>query len=242
VGIVLGLAATVAILLLSDSRRVPAALAVVLGGVAAGLALGGYHGLEGLHVGPHLPRLLPFGLPDASALTVGLVVLALPQLPMTVGNAVIAQHDLSREYFGDGEGARSTPRAWAVSMGLANLASAAFGGMPLCHGAGGLAAHYAFGARTGASNLFIGCLLVAAAFLAGDGMPALLGLLPFSVLGALLVFAGLQLGLMIQDVRERIDLFVVVSMLGIALATNLAIAFGCGFVLVLLFRHIGFRW
>jgi SulP family sulfate permease len=100
----------------------------------------------------------------------------------------------------------------------------------MCHGAGGLAAHYRFGARTAGANLIIGGIFVSLAVVFGENMVAILNLLPFSLLGVLLVFAGLQLALMIQDVEERKDLFVVLLMLGIALATNLAVAFIAGII------------
>jgi SulP family sulfate permease len=236
-GLVLGIAAVLVILLLLDHRRAPAALVVLAGGAAAGLALGGWQGLAGLEPGLHLPQPLPFGLPSASVWVLALTALALPQLPMTLGNAVLAQSDLTREYFGAAAGRRASPRALAVSMGLANLACAVFGAMPLCHGAGGLAAHYRFGARSAGSNLMIGTAMLAVGLLLGDQAPALLGLLPFAVLGALLCFAGAQLAMTVRDVERRADVFVVVVMLAVSLASNLAIGFGIGIALALLFEH-----
>jgi SulP family sulfate permease len=49
-----------------------------------------------------------------------------------------------------------------------------------------------------------------------------------SVLGVLLIFAGSQLALTIIDMKERKDLFVALVMLGITLASNLAIGFVVG--------------
>jgi len=231
IGVVLGGAAVMMIMLLLDNRVIPAALVVVIGGVAAGLVLGGYRQLDGgVHIGLHLPAILPYGWPASADLTVAILVLALPQLPMTVGNAVVAQADLAREYFGE-QGRRSTHRALALSMGLANVLGALVGAMPMCHGAGGLAAHYRFGARTPGSNLMIGGLFLAGFLLVGDEAAQLLGLLPLAVLGALLVFAGCQLAMMILDVKDRRDLFVVIVILGIALTTNLAWGFGVGIAL-----------
>ncbi|MBN1611010.1 MAG: putative sulfate/molybdate transporter, partial [Polyangiaceae bacterium] len=201
VGIVLGVVGVIVILLLLESRVAPAALVVVVGGSVAGLALGGWRNLADFHVGLHLPQPLPFGLPTSTDLVFALTALALPQIPMTIGNAVVAQADLTREYFGDEEAKRSSPRALAVSMGLANVVTSFFGGMPLCHGAGGLAAHYRFGARTAGSNLMIGALFLVAGLLVGDQAVAVFSLLPFSVLGALLCFAGAQLAMMILDVK-----------------------------------------
>ena len=98
----------------------------------------------------------------------------------------------------------------------------------MCHGAGGLAAHYRFGARTGGSNLMIGVLFIALAVSLGSGSLAVIYLLPLSVLGILLVFAGSQLALTIMDLKNRKDVFVVILMLGITLATNLAAGFLAG--------------
>jgi SulP family sulfate permease len=229
--LLLGLAAVALILALRGNRRVPAALAVVALGLLAGLLLGGWQMLGELELALHRPQLLPFGWPSGADIAVALTALALPQLPMTIGNAVVAQADLTREYFGDEAARRASPRALAVSMGLANAGAAAVGGMPLCHGAGGLAAHYRFGARTAGSNLMIGGLFVALAVLVGHTAPRLLMLLPFGVLGALLAFAGIELALMIRDVREREDLLVAIAMLGVTLATNLGAGFLVGIAL-----------
>jgi SulP family sulfate permease len=119
----------------------------------------------------------------------------------------------------------------SISQGLANLASFLLGGIPMCHGAGGLAAHYRFGARTAGSNLFIGGICLVPAVLFGEKIVSVLGLLPLAILGVLLTFAGLQLALMVQDLRDRKDLFVALSMLGLALVLNLAVAFIVGIVL-----------
>ena len=237
IGILLGLVSIVLILMLIENRRAPAAIVVIAFGVTAGLLLGSYSGFSGFKAGFHLPGLLPYGLLDSTGLVLVVMILALPQLPMTVGNAVIAQNDLTREYFGDRAAKRSSFRALAVSMGLANLATWALGGMPLCHGAGGLAAHYRFGSRTLVSNLVIGSLFLAAGILFGSGAVGILSLIPFSVLGALLIFAGAQLALMILDVKERNDLFVCLTMLGISLATYLAAGFVTGIALSYLFKH-----
>jgi SulP family sulfate permease len=241
IGILLGVMAVAVILLLLENRVAPAALVVLIGGILAGLTLGGWRNLVNFQIGLHLPEPLPFGLPTSTDLVFVLTALALPQIPMTIGNAILAQADLTREYFGDAAARRSSPRALAISMGLANVAACFFGGIPLCHGAGGLAAHYRFGARTAGSNLMIGALFIAVGLLVGDKAVAVFSLLPFSVLGALLCFAGAQLAMMILDVKERTDLFVAISMLSVALVSNLAIGFGVGIVAAYLFRYTSMK-
>ena len=148
---------------------------------------------------------------------------------MTIGNAIISNTDIMHEYFGV-RAHRATYRSVSNSQGLADVVSFFLGGIPMCHGAGGLAAHYRFGARTAGSNLIIGGIFVCLALIFGESAVAILNLLPFSLLGVLLVFAGLQLALMIQDLQDRKDLFVVLFMLGIALASNLGVAFIVGII------------
>jgi SulP family sulfate permease len=154
---------------------------------------------------------------------------------MTIGNAIISNTDITHEYFAN-QAKRATYRSMANSQGLADIVSFFFGGIPMCHGAGGLAAHYRFGARTAGSNIIIGGIFVVLALVFGENIVAVLKLLPFSLLGVLLVFAGLQLALMIQDLRDRKDLFVALLMLGIALATNLGIAFIVGIIVAYGFK------
>ncbi|WP_316896775.1 putative sulfate/molybdate transporter [Pseudodesulfovibrio indicus] len=222
-GAVFGLIA----LLLLRSNRYPAGLVVVVAGAIVGTFFGAWRELAGVHPGLHLPQILPFGFPALPDFSFALLALVAPQIPMTMGNAVIANRDLSFEYFGN-ESRRVTDRSLCISMGLANVFSALVGGMPVCHGAGGLAAHYAFGARTGGSNLIIGGLFLLLAVLLGPQAVNILHLLPMGVLGMLLFFAGAQLALTIQDVQTRSGLFVMMVMLGITMASNLAWAFGVG--------------
>jgi SulP family sulfate permease len=236
IGIVLGIIGAVITFLLIENKKVPAALVVIMGGMAVGIFLGTHEGLDNISIF-HLPR-LSFWMPSLDDLAVALVALTLPQIPMTIGNAVIANADLTKEYFGE-KAKMTSYRALANSMGLANLASFIFGGMPLCHGAGGLAAHYRFGARTAGSNIMIGAIFLMLAFLFGKHALYIIYLLPFSILGVLLIFAGSELALMIRDVKERMDLFVVLLMLGITIATNLAIAFIVGIIIAYAFKKIG---
>jgi len=227
IGIVIGVIGGTMTLLLLENKKLPAGLIVVFGGIGVGLVLGTHEGFDSLKLGINLPKILPFGLPTLADFTFALLVLVLPQIPMTLGNAVIAYADLSREYFGE-DSKKVTYRASCISMALANFVSFLLCGMPLCHGAGGLAAHYRFGARTAGSNLMIGLIFVALAILFGTHALSIVYLIPMSVLGVLLLFAGGQLALTVIDMRERKDLFVALGILGITLASNLAVGFIVG--------------
>lgn len=99
-----------------------------------------------------------------------------------------------------------------------------------------MAAHYRFGARTAGSNIMIGAIFLTLAILFGQYALSIVYLLPLSILGVLLIFAGSQLALTIRDMRERTDLFVVIIMLGITFATNLAVAFIVGIIVAYAFE------
>jgi SulP family sulfate permease len=231
---IFGLIAVLLTLFLINNRRYPAATMVVGFGFVMGLLLG--QGVPLDKLGLYVPDLFPMGFPDWLSFSTALFVLALPQLPMTLGNAVLANEDLAREYFGDGA-AKITGKALCISMGLANIGGFVLGGIPMCHGAGGLAAHYRFGARTAGSNLFIGGLFVVTSLLFGPQVLAIVKLVPLSVLGALLIFAGAQLAMTVRDVGDRKEFFVCMSMLGITLASNLALGYLVGIGLHYLLRR-----
>ena len=203
---------------------------MVLGGLGIGLAFGTHEGLDDLRLSFNFPKLFPFGFPGATDFASALIVLVLPQIPMTLGNAVIAYADLSKDYFKE-DSVKVTYKSACISMAAANCVGFIIGGMPLCHGAGGLAGHYRFGARTAGSNLIIGGIFIALAIFLGAHALSVVYLIPMSVLGVLLLFAGSQLALTVIDLNERKDLFVSLVMLGITLASNLAVAFVVGFAL-----------
>ncbi|MBW2348111.1 MAG: putative sulfate/molybdate transporter [Deltaproteobacteria bacterium] len=227
VGVLIGVAGGLLTLLFLENRRFPAGLLVVVSGFLVGLFFGTHEGFEQITLGLNLPAIFPFGVPGVQDFTFALLALALPQVPMTLGNAVIAYADLSGEYFGE-DSQKVTYRASCITMALANFTAALLGGMPLCHGAGGLAAHYRFGARTAGSNLMIGAIFLLLAVFLGAHALSLVYLIPLSVLGVLLLFAGSQLALTIMEVGHRKDFFVALLILGITLASNLAVGFLAG--------------
>ena len=217
------------ILLSRNSRRYPAALAVTAFGLVCGLLARSSGPLSSLAVGWVRPD---WGVPVHANLYTVLIVLILPQLPLTFANSVVATAETSRQYFGE-EARRVTVRSLAASLGIVNLFAGLIGGMPMCHGSGGLTAHYRFGARTGGANLFIGGLFVTLALLFGKFIPALCGLLPSSVLGVLLIYVGLEHARLVEDVLEESHDLIVAASIGLTtlVTGNLGIAFVTGIVL-----------
>ena len=64
--------------------------------------------------------------------------------------SVIFNTDVMHEYFGQ-RARRATYRSVANSQGITDIISFAWGGIPMCHGAGGLSAMY----RQGSVKIFL---------------------------------------------------------------------------------------
>lgn len=178
----------VLILMLRFLPAWPAALV----GLAVALGIGGLIGAPGLP----LPEasLQPFPLPQLPSVDEwqqGFSMLVLPQLALTVTNAIVLTALVVGDYFGE-QGQRATPARLSVTTGLANLCLAPFGALPMCHGAGGVAAHYRFGARSGLAPVILGSCLLLVALVPG-GL-SFIAAVPAAGLGALLLVAAVELG------------------------------------------------
>lgn len=222
-----GGAATLAIALVLLSRpAIPAMLVLLLGGALCSLLTGTPAALAGLAATPAL-TLPAFAWPTLSwrALEAGALLLALPQLPLTFGNALFAVVDENNRRF---PAHPANERTVALSTGAMNLVSSALGGIPLCHGAGGMAAQTRFGARTGRAPVLLGVTLLVLGLVFADAVAALFALVPPAVLGAILFLAGLQLALGSREPGgEKVDRFVVLATAGIAVwHAGLAVLFG----------------
>ena len=224
--IIIGVAGIMVAALLITNKKIPAAIVLVGFGVLIGLAFK----LPTISLGPQIPSPR---LPSIMDFQTALVLLVLPQIPVTLSNSVIATSDLAKKYFRNG---RASHRALSSSVCVANFASGAFGGIPMCHGAGGLAAHYRFGARTGGANLIIGGIFVAMALIFGSSAMSILGLIPLSILGVLLASSGIQMMLLANDVKKELDLLVVFTIVGLNVATDMTIAFITGIILYYVLR------
>ncbi len=210
-----------------SSRRYPAALVLIFTGIFAGVLLGGGAKIDWL-LGP---TPLSLYVPGAEDYWNALILLVIPQIPLTIGNAIMGTADTSKNLFGEDQSCRVTHKSLALDMGIFNFFTGLLGAMPMCHGAGGLAAHHRFGARTGGSNLMIGIIFVAVALLLGKTGISIFSTIPNAILGVLLMFAGLELALIVRDLDNKKDFFTAFLIAGIAVATkNMGVAFGLGIV------------
>jgi hypothetical protein len=124
----------------------------------------------------------------------GIELAAIPQLPLTLTNAVIVTASLCRDLF-PAQASRASEHNLALSSGAANLLLAPFGAMPMCHGAGGLQAQYRFGGRTGLAPLLFGSFLLVIGLGFAGSASQLFAIIPIGAVGALLIMAGTDLAL-----------------------------------------------
>lgn len=232
----LGLAMCILMLGLMRVPRMPVALVAVIVGSVAGVLTGASPAPRPLHLGLNLPHII---WPSWTEVWDGIVHAVLPQIPLTLTNAIIVTAAVSRQLF-PGEAPRVTERNLAITTGLGNLLAAPFGGYLMCHGAGGMTGHYRFGARTAAAPVLLGLVLAALGLFLGAGGYQLLRSIPDAVLGGLLLFSGIDLALSSRpgDYQDA-DLFLVLVMAAIGVAVNPAAAFAVGVPLAYAFKH---RW
>jgi hypothetical protein len=220
------------VLFLARDRRIPGSLLVLGCGLIGGVALAGLP--SGIQAGPEAVSL---GLPGGAAFATALTTLVLAPLPLTFGNSVVATADAERNYFGE-RARRVKPNRLAASIAGANLMAGVTGGLPLCHGAGGVTAHYKLGARTAAATASVGALYLTLALAFGASLPALLTLLLPGALAGMLLFVAFQHALLAATLDHIGDRALAAGVgLVTLLSGNLGIGFAAG-AAVLVVRNL----
>ncbi|MEJ2720599.1 MAG: putative sulfate/molybdate transporter, partial [bacterium] len=218
-------AVALGLLLLVSHRRSGFPGALVLFAVGIVVAIFETPGLfGGLTVGgPHLT----FTIPNPRAWTNGFLYGAIPQLPLTLLNSVLAVCVLSGDLF---PGRRIPAQRMSVSLGLINVFSCWFGAIPMCHGSGGLAAQYHFGARTGGSMVMLGIANLVIGVLFGAAAAMVIHAYPRSFLGIMLLFAGLELALPARNQSDKTGFAVVLATAAGIVAVNTLVGFAIGLI------------
>ncbi|KAJ1694455.1 hypothetical protein LUZ63_011153 [Rhynchospora breviuscula] len=158
----------------------------------------------------------------------GFIKGAIPQLPLTLLNSVIAVCKLSKDLFPEKQ-VRAT--SVSVTVGLMNLIGCWFGAMPCCHGAGGLAGQYKFGGRSGGCVAALGALKLVLGLVLGGSMLRVLVEFPVGLLGVLLLFAGVELAMAARDMSTKQEAFVMLVVTSVSLVgSSAALGFLCGMV------------
>ena len=209
-GYVLAAIAFVVTLLLLGNRVFPPAPLLIVLGVAYAFAFKLNAGVLAHSLALQLPRI---HTPRAGDILVGFIVLALPQLPLSLGNSILATRQIAEDLFPQ---RRVGIRKISYTYSLMNLINPFFGGVPTCHGSGGIVGHYTFGARTGGSVVMYGALYLALGLFFSGAFGELIQLFPLPILGVILMFEGLMLMRLVGDMAASPADFAIVLVVGLS--------------------------
>lgn len=222
-------------LVLLTNRKIPAMFLLLVGGAVVAVIRDPHllSALATVHLEPRLPS-FALGSVTWHDMVIGTLFLALPQVPLTLGNAVIAITEENNRLF---PGRPVSERKVALSTGVMNLGGALLGGVPMCHGAGGMAGHIAFGARTGGAPILLGGLLLFLALFMSSSVAIIFEMIPQEVLGVILFLAGAQLALGSCDIsKDKGERFTTVITAGLSM-WNVGIAFIIGLAVYQAFKR-----
>ena len=215
--------------LLLTNPKVPAMFVLLIIGIVSAVVTNPQilSELAKIHIGFSMPI---FSLPMITwnDLVTGTLLFTLPQIPLTLGNAVIAITAENNEHFPDRP---VTEKKIAISQGIMNLIAPFFGGIPMCHGAGGMAGHVRFGARTGGSLVILGTILILFALFFSDSVSIIFKIFPNAILGVILFFAGSELAIVVKDIgNKKADVYVMIIVAAVAM-WNMGAAFLAGVIM-----------
>lgn len=219
---ILAAASVLVILLLRDNRFAPASLVLVTGGILLMVFRGDLSHVQSVS----------FALPQLRQLHLQLIWPVMrdggfSQIPLTATNAVIATSVLISKYWPERP---VSVRQLSLNMGIMNLLGPFIGGIPLCHGAGGLAGQYYYGARTGGANIIEGSLEILLGLFLANHIASVFRSFPMAIVGAMMIIVGIELAKFTESVRTSRDWAVVAATVAASLYWNMAAGFGAGLV------------
>ncbi|MEO5590185.1 MAG: putative sulfate/molybdate transporter [Gemmatimonadaceae bacterium] len=222
-GYVLAAAGFVIIVALFGNRRFPPAIPVILLGVIYAFTFN----LSGTDFSNAAGFTLPtFHAIGWNEITAGFILLALPQIPLSLGNSILATKQVADDLFPKRV---ITIRKLSLTYSVMNLVNPFFGGVPTCHGSGGLVGHYTFGARTGGSIIIYGSIFLTLGLFFAGGFQQVVQIFPLPVLGVLLFFEAATLMGMIRDQAGDSRSMLIVIMVGL-IASGLPYGYAIGLV------------
>jgi MFS superfamily sulfate permease-like transporter len=228
-GWILGIISIVIVIFLRNSRYFPATIVLVLMGMIM-VALSGKLG-EAFRFRFSLPPLTTF---RPIEIWEGFIRAGFAQVFLTASNAVIATSAVIATYW---PRRPVSERQLAMNMGIFNIVLPFFGGMPMCHGAGGYVSQWYFGARTGGANLMEGTIELGLGLFFSASIVTLFSAFPQSIIGAMLIMVGIELTKFVRDIKKT-ELFIMALTAGLSLVTNMAV----GFIVATVIYHVLRRW
>jgi hypothetical protein len=235
-GYVMAALSAVFILIFIDRKKIPVSVFLIFGGALYAWIFHPEVRAIGDHMGLYLPQL---HLPTWEHVTQGFLLLALPQIPLSLGNSIIATKQVSADLFPEKK--PLTIRRIGTTYGLMNIAVPFLGGLPVCHGSGGMMGHYIFGGRTGGSVIIYGLFYIFIGLFMGMGFEHLVQIFPLPVLGVILIFEGLALMLLLRDMAGQRKHFALALFTGI-MAFGLPYGFLIALIAGSLLYYTGLRF
>jgi MFS superfamily sulfate permease-like transporter len=220
------------VLFLLGNRKYPAALVViVLGGVYAV-----FFQITDLRCFiPSFQFSFPkLNLPDLQNVLDGFLLLALPQIPLSIGNSILASEQLVKDYYPE---KKISASKIGFTYSLMNIVSPFLSGIPVCHGSGGMAGHYAFGARTGGSVVIYGMFYLVLGVFFSQSFEEIIKIFPIQILGVILFFEAITLVLLMKDlksVKSEIYIAIIVGLIAFGIPYGFLIGLVIG---VLLYKY-----
>ncbi len=211
-------------------KNLPAAFIALILGILMGYATGAR--IPQVVIGFYLPEIGFPGITDFFSISALSMVLI--QIPFTLTNAIIATSSLSGKLFPENK--KVTAGNLSITMGIANIFSGSLGGIPMCHGSGGVAAHYKFGARTAIAPVMLGTLFIFIGIFLGESGLEMLKILPAAVIGCLLFYSGIELAGTFKDAKKD-ETKVVLLVAAMSIAINPALGFILGVLIDHIIRH-----
>ena len=223
----LGLVAIAIILLLRENRYAPASIVIIGLGLIIIAWQGKWPEMHELVI--TLPRLT---IPRLSDIWQAMLMAGFAQIPLSITNAVIAPAALIRDYFPD---KAVSERKLMLNMGVMNVAGSFISGMPMCHGAGGLAGQYYFGARTGGAPILEGLIEVAVGLFLSKSIANVMAVFPMPLIAGMMLLVGIQLAKPVLKMRGR-ELKIALVSAALSFVTNMGIGFVVGLIISQLFQ------
>ncbi|MBW6468885.1 MAG: putative sulfate/molybdate transporter [Anaerosomatales bacterium] len=223
----------VIVLTLRQNRYAPAAIVLVLLGLGIMLFKGDFTGIAS--PGLRLPHFTTF---SAGQVWQTLLLAGFAQVPLTATNAVISTSSLIKRYWTD-ENVSVRTLSW--SHGIMNSTAPFLGGMPMCHGAGGLAGQYYYGARTAGANLIEGTLEIAMGLFLAASIAGVFVAFPQAIIGAMMFMVGIELIKFAKDVEIGVEMLALAATVAVSLLTNMAIGYVSGLAVYWLITWAGRR-
>lgn len=216
----IGIISILIVILFRENRYTPAAIILIFFGIGIMFLKGQFAQISPPSIA--YPTFTSFSLKEVWK---ALLLAGFAQVPLTATNATISTSSLIKTYWPE----RNVPaRRLAWNQGIMNVILPFFGGMPTCHGAGGLIGQYYFGARTGGANILEGLIEISLGLFFSTSIASLFSIFPIAIIGAMMFMVGFELLKFAKKVKFNHNAIPMIITILIALPTNMFFGFLIG--------------